>query len=93
MREELRVVLQEMGKGAQLLVRLGGLSYMNLRTGGILRISRNAMADLKHQGWIVPDSTHSNPFCQTYCLTEQGRRQARRDQEPVAAGAAEAALT
>ena len=93
MREELRVALQELDKGAQLLVRLGGLNYMSLPTGDILRVSRNAMADLKHHGWIAVDSIHSTPFHRTYHLTDQGRQQARGHQAPPAPRAAESAVS
>lgn len=93
MSEELRVALQALDKGAQLLARLGGLNYLNLPAGGILRISRRTMFALKHQNWIVLDSTHSTPFCQTYRLTERGLEQARRDQAPLASRAAEVAVS
>lgn len=86
MREELRAVLREMGAGAPLLARLGGLNYINLSSGSILRISRSAMANLKHRGWIESDPARSNPFCQTYGLTDRGREQAHAHQTPVAAG-------
>ena len=93
MSEELRVVLQEMDKGAQLLVRLGGLNYMNLPTGGIVRISRSAMVNLKHHGWIAVDSIHSTPFHRTYHLTDQGRQEVQHYEAPSMPRAAETAVS
>lgn len=93
MREELRAVLQELDKGAQLLVRLGGLNYMKLSSGSILRISRNAMADLKQHGWIAPDSTHATPFHHTYHLTDQGRQEVQHCEAPSMHRAAETAVS